>query len=125
MAVGFSCTQGFARFIVLELPLVQVFGYDYLLQWLHWWDLQRLKIPADFISYLKFAQGWGRTWYLLVVVYFLSQQQHLGPLGYCAPQLHLLANKSQPFQNIWCTHTFLNVSQEKIKTWNNGPITTY
>ena len=33
----------------------------------------------------KIAQAKGRTWDLLVFIYFLSQKQRLTPLGYCAP----------------------------------------
>ena len=33
----------------------------------------------------KGAQAGGRTWDLLVFVYFLSLKQRLRPLGYCAP----------------------------------------
>ena len=35
------------------------------------------------------GRGGGRTWNLLVLVYFLSQKHHLRTLDYCAP----LANK--------------------------------
>ena len=43
----------------------------------------------------------GRTWDLLVFVYFLSQKQHLRPLGYCAPSKAILGISFfllQPFQ---------------------------
>ena len=33
----------------------------------------------------KGAQAGGRTWDLLVFVYFLSLRQRLTPLGHCAP----------------------------------------
>ena len=44
-----------------------------------------------FTAYLFFkgAQAGGRTWDLLVFVYFLSLKQRLRPLGYCAPHLLL------------------------------------
>ena len=38
-------------------------------------------------SFFKGAQAGGRTWDLLVFVYFLSLKQRLRPLGYCAPQV--------------------------------------
>ena len=44
--------------------------------------LVRTSFEKDF---LKAAQAGGRTWDLFVFVYFLSQLQHLRPLGYCAP----------------------------------------
>ena len=36
-------------------------------------------------QFFKGAQAGGRTWDLLVFVYFLSLKQRLRPLGYCAP----------------------------------------
>ena len=38
----------------------------------------------------KGAQAGGRTWDLLVFVYFLSLKQRLRPLGYCAPLSNVL-----------------------------------
>ena len=56
----------------------------------------RQDLPTGKIgSFFKRCPGRGRTWDLLVFVYFLSLKQRLRPLGYCAP-LTLLALANEP-----------------------------
>ena len=49
-----------------------------------------LSIPKEVKKWFStIAQTRGQTWDILVLVYFLSQQQRIRPLGYCAPLPHV------------------------------------
>ena len=45
--------------------------------------VKMMYLPPLVLIFLKVAQAGGRTWDLLIFVYFLSQLQCLRPLGYC------------------------------------------
>ena len=91
-----------------------------------WWSFEKWcnwRIGEVNYFFKRLPRPGGRTWDILVLIYFLFQLQHLRSLGYCSPP---------PFvHSLWpfVTMIFLPVSFWRpffyffcIMTWNRKPI---
>ena len=65
------------------------------------WVAKQELGTCDTFFFVKGAQVRWRTWDLLIFVYFLSQLQHLRPLGYCAPLELVILYRSIQVQSLY------------------------